>query len=183
MVRVFTAIDIPDALKGSIALETRALGSLSGIKLADDTALHITLHFFEDLSHDQVEEVKAAMSISSESKFAVSLRGVDFFDRKRPKVVFIKVAEGADRIRHIYYGLRGLVKDPGIEWEHRDFIPHLTIARVNGYSASLNSKLEDFAESHTGEFGSFVCNRIVLKRSDFTEHGVVHTELHGWDLL
>lgn len=183
MVRVFTAIDIPGTLRDKIAIEMQALRSVEGVRLVDDAALHITLHFFEDLSYNQIEEVKAAMSILRKPRFVVSLYGVDFFDRKKPNVVFISVSEGADRIRNIYYELRKLVKDPSIVWGHRDFVPHLTVARVKGYSDSLNSKLEDFAESHTGEFGSFVCNRIVLKRSEFTEHGVVHTELQGLDLL
>lgn len=183
MVRVFTAIDIPDTIKSRIAAEMRVLGRLGGVRLVDDTALHITLHFFGDLNYNQIEEIKAAMSVLDKPRFRVSLRGVGFFDRKRPKVVFIEVAEGADMIREIYYELRGLVKDPGIGWEHRDFVPHLTIARVNGYSDSLNRSLEDFAVSHTEEFGSFVCDRIVLKRSDFTGRGVVHTELQGYDLL
>lgn len=182
MVRVFTAIDVPYALKSRIVKEMQALRSVIGVRPVDDTALHITLHFFENLSYNQIEEVKAAMGMLRKPRFTISLRGVGFFDSKRPKVVFIRVAEGADRIREIYYELRDLVKDPGIEWERRDFVPHLTVARVNGYSDSLDGELEDFAVSHTNELGSFVCDRIVLKRSDSTKEGVVHTELQGCDL-
>ena len=57
MVRVFTAIDVPYALKSRIVKEMQALRSVIGVRPVDDTALHITLHFFENLNYNQIEEV------------------------------------------------------------------------------------------------------------------------------
>ena len=182
MVRAFTAIDVPAELRMKVYDDCEELNRYGLVRRVGEESLHITLHFFENLGDKQLEKVIGVMDSLDEARFAVSLGGIDFFDRHRPKVIFVKVVEGADRIGRIRSGLSASFSNLGITTELGGFVPHLTVGRVKRYQKGLDEALEDFAAKHSGEIGIFNCDGIVLKRSDFTGKEVVHTELHRVEL-
>ncbi|MEM3227825.1 MAG: RNA 2',3'-cyclic phosphodiesterase [Candidatus Micrarchaeaceae archaeon] len=175
--RAFTAIDVPDSIKDRIAEVEKELEG-GGMRLADRESLHITLHFLGEIKDSTAEKVEKLMDRISARPFEISLGGIGFFEPGRPRVVFIGIEKGKEEINEIYEQLRAPMLEMGLRLDNREFLPHLTIARVKPWLHLSMEALEEFARGHAESFGSFTCNCICLKRSDFSGGKVKHTIIY-----
>jgi 2'-5' RNA ligase len=181
--RVFTAIDIPDEIKGRVYDRMEDLRRVGTIRFVDTESLHITLNFFGDLNKIQLAHVIKALNNLNETRFPVSLGGFDFFGGRRPEVIFIGVMEGAEDIRSIHSKLLDSLEGIVIPRGTNRFVPHLTVGRVRQYQKNMDKILSGFAAMHSDNIGTFICDRIVLKKSEFASGKVVHVELQRRLLL
>jgi 2'-5' RNA ligase len=176
--RAFTAIDIPKEIKARINDASKQLRSIDGARLVDEDSMHITLHFLGEISDAQADHLKEAMASIDFAPFEISIKGIGFFEPERPRVVFAGLEKGAEEVKRLYALLYDPIIKLGIRLEEREYIPHLTIARLKFAGTHSARLLERFAEEHKEEFGSFECKSVALKRSDFTSGGVKHTTLY-----
>jgi len=140
--------------------------------------LHITMFFLGYLDLGQVEGVKALLSRLSVRRFPVSLGGVGTFDADRPRVVFVNITKGAKELEDIYARLSGGISALRIRMDERGFAPHLTIARVKGFSGREADAVKAFMSEFEGhDFGSFACCSIRLKSSVLTRAGPKYADL------
>lgn len=178
--RAFIAIEIPDELKDAMIELERTLG-LDGLVFVKKEALHITLQFLGEIDDAQAERVKAALGAIKFHPFTARLSGLSYFSPDFIRVVFVKVAGGAQEISELYRLTADALSSAGIKFEREAYTPHLTIARVK--HVSDRSKLISLIERNADlEFGSFSVNSLVFKKSVLTGEGPVYTDLYKLEL-
>jgi len=174
-IRAFLAIPLsPEAVEAVSRISGRLRSRLPEARFVPRHQLHLTLHFFEALSRDQVEAVQEAMRCAALSSrpFSIEFHGLGVFgDRKRPRVLWLGVREGALPCRDLHARLSEELSARGVAVEGRPFSPHLTLARFRtppsgGLDAVLGSALGPIRDQ---------ASRIVLFESRLTPHGAEHT--------
>ena len=137
--RVFIAINIPEIIKnkiGNLISLSKKANSNPLIKYVKPEILHLTLHFLGELEPSQIETVKNVMLRLAGNYSAANLTTGNinaFPNLKNPQVVFLETNEKNGRI------IIGLQKNLGEELEkfkidvdHRNWKPHITLARIKG---------------------------------------------------
>jgi 2'-5' RNA ligase len=173
--RVFMAVDLPDALKDGITMLSKELGAC-GVRMVSKDAMHITLCFIGEVEENRIEGIKKVMDGIKAKPFELTMKGVGTFDPRMPRVVFIEIDKGGDELKGIYDQLRSGLEAIGLGMESREYTPHLTLARVRDPHRSREC-LDRFLKTHKEDFGGFVCDSIKLKKSTFTGGDVVHSVL------
>lgn len=179
LVRSFVAIDIDDAqiLKRIEELQREFMRLGLDAKLVEKENLHITLRFLGEIPAARVEEVARSLSTLKFAKFQIWLSGVGVFpDLNRPRVVWIGVTKGSEELVRLAELVRSLVDRYAAHVEDREFTPHLTIARVK--SGRGVEKLREFVKQKaSADFGSFVVDKVKLKKSVLTPRGPIYSDI------
>ena len=157
--RAFISIDIPERIKREIAAHTSQMKSRC---ITPTTAenLHISVLFMGSIDDSQLSAAQNALDAISVHDFYISLGGVEFFDGENPRVAYIGINEGAVHIKSISdaisASLKGIVRTDG-----REFIPHLTIARIKGNCGEEIKALKAVSITE----GRFKCDSIKIIES------------------
>ncbi len=135
-IRAFVALPIPDPVRESLAALLRAAAPpRSPVRWVAPGSIHLTLKFLGEVEPEKIEAAKAALSNFSWNlaPFAFTLSGVGAFPGlKRPRVLWVGVTDGADRVVALAEKVEGALASLGFPREERAFSPHLTVGRVNG---------------------------------------------------
>ncbi|MCL4373788.1 MAG: RNA 2',3'-cyclic phosphodiesterase [Candidatus Marsarchaeota archaeon] len=173
-IRAFIAIDVPKQIRQDIA---SLLSGLNGFRPVDEANMHITLFFLGDITSEQVECVKAVMDRASFAPFDISINGVGAFTASMPRVLFVGISQGSDKIKGVFHGMQGGIAEC-CDIEERDFVPHITIARARDVHSSARAAKEFIEKYSSRDFGQFLCNAIALKKSVLTSSGPEYTDLY-----
>jgi 2'-5' RNA ligase len=156
MPRLFTALELPDAVVSQLAL---ARGGVVGARWLEPEDYHVTLRFIGDIDARAAREVDEALEDIRRPKALVRFEGLSWFGGDKPRAIVAKVradpalmdlqADQERRLRRI-----------GIEPETRKYTPHVTLARLRGVGqASVASYL---ASRGALIAESFIAGRFVL---------------------
>ncbi|MDE1767950.1 MAG: RNA 2',3'-cyclic phosphodiesterase [Candidatus Micrarchaeota archaeon] len=173
--RAFTGIDLPDQIKESIAgAQARLAGN--GIVPVNKAHLHITMHFFPQISDGQAAKVINAIDTQNLSEFEVEVKGVSYFGGSDVRVVYAGVEDPEGSIKTIYDQISSELSKNSVPFDVKGaYLPHVTIAR----SKSRNPYLRQFiADNLNYEFGRFAVKGIFFKKSVLTQKGPVYTDLY-----
>jgi 2'-5' RNA ligase len=144
--RLFTAIDLPEAARSAIAAErahliSRAGERAAGLRLVPVDHLHITLVFIGEMAEARGTAIIGAMADPLRmAPFELTLAGLGVFPtRGVPRALWIGVRRGRDDAAALHSLVAVRLRPYGIS-EPRAFRPHLTIgrwgtSRVSGRSA------------------------------------------------
>lgn len=172
--RAFIAIDLPEEIKSNI-LELDKTIPKHNLTFVGDSALHITIHFFADISDVQASKVIDIINGTSPGKFKVALTGISYFGGDDIRVVFAKIDDPSGRISRLYEDMGSKFTNEKISFDRkRSFVPHATIARCRGGTARLMKFIEQHSEYDLGEFE---VTKISFMKSDQTQGGHVYTTL------
>jgi 2'-5' RNA ligase len=103
------------------------------VRWVREDGLHLTLRFLGSTPEPMVAGVGRAMALVASGGFPAPLavgRGGAFPSPKRPRVLWLGVVQGADRLRVRAEDLDAQLVAVGWPAEDRPFRPHLTLARV-----------------------------------------------------
>ncbi|MEM4368163.1 MAG: RNA 2',3'-cyclic phosphodiesterase [Candidatus Anstonellales archaeon] len=166
--RVFLAIDVPYSEHLDKIYDI--LSKDGYCKLVNKDILHLTIHFYGELSERQVNIFKEILKTIDFPKFEYELNGIGFFPNH-------------DEIQVIWVGFESIM----IEAFYREvkkkfqfqpkqkFVPHITIARA---SQRLDDEVyEKLLELQSEWFGSGIVNSLKLKKSTLTPNGPIYEDL------
>jgi 2'-5' RNA ligase len=128
MPRLFTAIEIPEAIRLRLSLIRAPLG---GAKWIDPDNMHITLRFAGDIDRRTADEFASLLAGVRARPFVVSIRGVGAFGSREPRVLWAGVDAGED-LDALYRANERAARGAGLEPEGRAFKAHVTLARMRG---------------------------------------------------
>lgn len=152
MPRLFTGLELPEAVVGQLALMR---GGVVGARWLEPDDFHITLRFIGDVDGAVARDIAETLDDTRRPKFPVRFEGLSWFGGDKPRAIVAKVkpepalmdlqAEQERRLRRI-----------GLEPETRKFTPHVTLAYLRGVGqASVANYLAArgalFADSFTAE--------------------------------
>ncbi len=180
-IRSFIAIDIedPEIVSRIIRVQEEILSSDAKLKPVERQNLHFTLKFLGDVDEARIELVISTMRevLESFEPFSMHLRGVGAFPRvSRPNVVWIGVDEGRDIFIAMAKELDRSLAKLGFKREKKGFEPHLTVARVKGYSGDLPEVIRRVSDV---DIGIVHVEEIRLKKSTLTPQGPIYETLYS----
>jgi len=193
--RLFVALDIPDAIRDRIA---RFVEGVSGFapdaRWAKPESLHITLKFIGEQLEPAVEQIKQVLSTIESSAPEIHFRGYGFFPTAKSARVFWIGMEATPQLAALAAAIDDKMPALGISKEDRAFGPHLTLARGAGSSGSPRRNKRDrpnrvfqrlqekLAALPTSEFGTMTPRSFFLYQSQLSPKGSKYTKLVEFDL-
>ena len=128
MPRLFTGLELPDAVVDELALMR---GGVVGARWLEPEDYHVTLRFIGDIDGGAARDVAETLGDIRRPKAPVRFEGLSWFGGDKPRAIVAKVkpepalmdlqAEQERRLRRI-----------GLEPESRKYTPHVTLARLRG---------------------------------------------------
>jgi 2'-5' RNA ligase len=199
LMRAFIAVDLAvDVVSAIEALVRKIEGQVRGARWVAPKNLHLTLRFIGE-SDDQTLSALSetvASTVREFQSFALGFRGIGFFPSvKRPRVLWVGIDQPPKVLLELQRTLEASARKHGFEPEHRDFSPHLTIARFR--KPQSDPRFVELARE-LGEhvFGVSLVEDVVLYRSILRPSGAeyhvirrfplqkqVNSELTGYCLL
>jgi 2'-5' RNA ligase len=126
MPRLFTAIEIPEAMRLRLSL-LRA--PIDGAKWVQPENMHITLRFAGDVDGHTADEFADLLADVSLPPFTVSIVGGGAFGGRDPRTLWAGVEAGPE-LDALYRANERAARAAGLEPSPRDFHPHVTLARM-----------------------------------------------------
>jgi len=130
-VRLFVALDLPDAVRRALAELIANLKPKSrGARWVQPENLHITLKFIGHVANEKLSPIQSELSsIPTAQPIELHFRGMGFFPNERhPRAFWCGVA-GSPNLAELAADIDRALVPLGIEAETRPFTPHLTLAR------------------------------------------------------
>lgn len=157
-VRAFIALDLDEPTRAWAAEMQTWLKSLCGkadwrMRWVRPENLHFTLKFLGQVEVERIPALQDQLrSFGDQPALSPSLEGLGSFPPTgRPKVLFLRVAEGFEAMAQLAEAVEERTQSLGFERERKAFHPHLTLGRVNRAKSSLAALLEQ-ARSRSGSF-------------------------------
>jgi 2'-5' RNA ligase len=154
-IRTFVAIATSSTLqKRAASLIERLRCSDANVSWVKPDNLHLTIKFVGDVPNTEVSHVCRAVGnavVGSHGPFAVSYEGMGAFpNRERPKVIWIGVDQGSDRLVQLHASVDNSLSELGFLPERRPYQPHLTVGRLrrpvpDPQLCELMEQYEDFS--------------------------------------
>ena len=183
--RLFVALPVADDVRTAVAelmtavagasIDERAFGQPRWVRVE---GLHVTMRFLGATPDEKQPALAAALRAAAVgvAPFEIALSGGGAFpNAARPRVLWIGIAEGADRIESLVERLAAQLEPLGWPRESRPFTPHLTLARTDGVPGA-DERARTLAELAHDVRLSWTADRIILYRS-IVGHGPTRYEV------
>jgi len=190
--RLFVALDIPDAVRNAIAgyVDELRRAAPEG-KWVRDESYHVTLKFIGEWPRDVSEVIEVLQKVEA-AQVTLSIRGNGFFPNvKEPRVFWVGIEADA-HLAPLAYKVDEACAVLGIEGERRDFSPHLTLARSGSGSPrpkkdersvpSMKRLAERIAGMPSPDFGTIHATEFFLYESKLSPSGAKYTKLKAFPL-
>jgi 2'-5' RNA ligase len=158
--RLFVALDLPPAVRRGLAeLGAKLSPFVTGARWTRPEGMHVTLKFIGHIPDERLPEFRAALApIRSAESVELRYRGVRFFpNSRRPRVLYCGV-NASPNLAELAAQAGRAVEPLGVARESRDFVPHLTLARLDSsdckelVSAVEGTQHTDFGTARETEF-------------------------------
>lgn len=183
--RLFVALDLPDAVRHSLAHVIEQLKpKCREARWVRPESMHLTLKFIghavADGDTQTLGELRAALStVNSSGPIELHFRGVGFFpNERRPRVVWCGI-QATPNLAQIAGEIDRLLEPLGIAREKRDFIPHLTLARIDP-PCRVDALARAAEQLQSADFGSARETRFFLFESKLKPSGAEYTKIETY---
>ena len=187
-VRVFVAVELPDAVKAEFSGLVSAIDSLGmkGVRTVRAQGIHLTLKFLGDVSIDLIPEIEAVMDSSADqiAPFDLSLGDAGVFPNLRAaRVLWVGVAGDLDSLGRLQQRVEGSLAELGFTPERRRFNPHITAGRVRDRVSNADRRrVTETLLSHEYARPPIRVESISLIRSTLHPDGAVYEPIYGVSL-
>ncbi|MFA5059898.1 MAG: RNA 2',3'-cyclic phosphodiesterase [Candidatus Omnitrophota bacterium] len=185
-VRSFIAVEISKESQELIRQCQEYLkGANADIKWVDPNNSHLTLKFLGEISENQINEVKKALSRVSRhfSVFPFELSELGGFPSlEKPRTIWIGGKKGQDKTRQLSEAIKNELIEAGFpKGEHQEFNAHITLGRLRSshHCSDLIKALNEYSIDFpiTQEI-----DKIILFKSTLTAKGPIYEPLEGFIL-
>ena len=179
--RLFTGLDLPPDLVGSLEHLLRRLKPAARIAWSPPANLHVTTKFIGEWPEARLPELKTALGrLPAREPIRGAVRRVGFYPNPHsPRIFWCGIeAPGLDRLAD---DTDGATASLGVAREERAYSPHLTLARIRD-RIDLQPLREAIAALDSLEFGAFEARSWFLYQSTLKPGGSVYTKLAEFPL-
>ena len=137
--RLFIGIELDEPARTACAAAARRLRDRLtqrrvglDVRWVPEENLHITLWFLGEVQDAEATRLSDALQSTWQTlPFPITIAGAGAFPPSGPpRILWLGVTDGAERMRQLYAELAERVEPLGFERERRPYHPHVTIARV-----------------------------------------------------
>ncbi len=137
------------------AVRSRLIDMMEGIENArwqNDAQLHITLRFLGDMDASDANDLAEALGRIQVPPFDLAIEGVGHFERKGvPRALWARLSP-TDALTLLKKKIDHAARNLGLPDDHRKFVPHITLARLNSHSGSIGGFLARHGDLHSPGF-------------------------------
>ena len=185
-IRTFVAVPVSDEVRVRVAeVEDKLRGVGADVKWVAPENIHLTVKFLGNVEVSVIEDLSAGLraALTGLSCFGAILAGMGTFPegRRYPRVVWMGITEGNDRLRDLASKVDHACSALGFEMEERPFRPHLTIGRVRRGSGALVELADEVGALEFNPLKLDV-DRVNLMRSKLSPKGPTYTVLESFNL-
>lgn len=183
--RVFAAIELPDAVRGALEnLRGRLRACGARVAWPRPENIHLTLRFFGELDETAVAAAAAHLEAACARAAPIPLvvRGAGAFpNTRRPSVLWAGVVCENDALAALQAETESAAQAVGLPREGRAFHPHITLGRVRSPrdAGRLSRALEDGRDF---DAGAFTAAALTLFASELRPEGARYTALQRFPL-
>ena len=168
MIRLFVALEIPEAVRTRLALLE---GGVPGARWASEEQMHLTLRFIGEVDENVAHDIDDALAGIRAPGFTLELAGVGEFGGKNPRALWAGVRSN-EALLHLQKKIETALHRIGLPAEERKFSAHVTLARLR---AAPREKIVQFLTHHAlFASGPFPVSRFVLFSSQLGSGGSVY---------
>lgn len=166
MHRLFIAIRPPAAIRAGLL---PLMNGIKGARWQDDAQLHLTLRFVGETDRHRANGLAEALVKIRFRPFEIALGGMGCFERKGYPHTLWAGVHPRDALAQLHRKIDRACIEAGIPPDERSYFPHITLARLNRSTGSIDGFLAEHAglasppftvtgfalfESHLGQGGS-----------------------------
>ncbi len=140
--RLFVALDLPSSLRTRLSWMS---GGLPGARWVPPENYHVTLRFIGEVAGWQAEELDHALAGLRAKGFELVLSGVGAFEKGGKVTSLWAGVERNPALDHLQAKVETALQRAGLERERRRFVPHVTLAKVEGVPAE---KIASWVQGH-----------------------------------
>jgi 2'-5' RNA ligase len=183
--RLFIAIEIPEAVKKELAIAQARL-RVAGVDASWTRAegMHLTLKFMGEVTDQRVPEIMSGLRKAAEGigPLGLSVSGVGTFPNpKNARVVWIGLAGDIEKLARLQVAVENAMVFLGMAREERKFTPHLTLGRIK-YIRSRDQWIKTLEEIKDISLPGFEVISVSLMKSELKPAGAVYTEMGSVEL-
>jgi RNA 2',3'-cyclic 3'-phosphodiesterase len=182
--RLFVALDIPDAVRDALTTIIRPLRELCpSARWVRIEGAHLTLKFIGETPPERAEEIRSALhKAPMPGPIELQFAGLGFFpSSRRPRVLWAGVIAGTE-LRELAASIEAQLEPLGIPRDALDFSPHITLARFD--SPKGLDPLRAIVKKLTApEFGRTSARQFHLYKSVLKRRGAEYTRLASYDIV
>ncbi len=142
MHRLFIGLRPPAPIRTQLLA---GMGGIPGARWQSDAQLHLTLRYVGEVERPLAEDIALALGQVHGPQIEVSLSGTGQFEsRGRPNAIWAGVRPH-DALAQLHRKLDQAMVRLGLEPERRAYLPHITLARLNGPANIADRYLADHA--------------------------------------
>ena len=180
MIRVFLAIELPDALRPGLAqVQGELKGSRADVRWVPAGNIHLSLKFFGNVPDEEIETLALAVrqEAATATPFQLQVTAAGAFPSPRaPRVVWLGLGGDLLPLNRLYYGLEKAFAALGYPPESRAFNPHLTLGRVKS-PANRERLAKMLAKMPPVDWPPFEVKELILFQSVLSPQGSKYTPL------
>jgi RNA 2',3'-cyclic 3'-phosphodiesterase len=140
MPRLFTGLELPDAVAGQLALMR---GGVVGARWMEPGDYHITLRFIGDVDARTARDIDETLADIRRPKALVPFEGLSWFGGDKPRAIVAEVKTDPE-LMNLQAEQERCLRRIGLQPETRKYTPHVTLARLrNVRQASVASYLSE----------------------------------------
>lgn len=142
--------------------------------------MHLTLIFLGQRPTDQLTSIAAAASevTAAFQPLRLEIKNLGVFAHwRRPRVLWAGMRDRTRQIAELHDRLTVAMQPFDYSSEHRDYHPHLTLARFKSLKGTAQVQ-QIIASQKPFKFGPFDVHELTLFKSELHPDGARHTALH-----
>lgn len=184
--RLFVGVELDDHVRAACAVAAldlqerlrRARANLA-VRWIAEPNLHITLWFLGEVPDDKTAAIADALRLAwSTAAFTLTVSGSGAFPTSgAPRIVWLGVTEGGDRLADLYQELAVRLMPLGFEPERRSYQPHLTLGRVKEAGRTSWRTARSALTREAPRYGSCQVRAVTLFRSRLSPTGARYEPL------
>lgn len=143
MHRLFAGFRPPAAIRAPLLA---LAGGVPGARWQNDAQLHCTLRYIGEVERPLAEDIAAALGAIRHAPFQLAVAGVGAFEKGgRPNALWAGLRPH-DPPAQLHRKIDQALVRLGLEPERRAYLPHITLARMNGAAGAE----QEFLARHAG---------------------------------
>ncbi|MBK8130079.1 MAG: RNA 2',3'-cyclic phosphodiesterase [bacterium] len=181
--RLFIAIMLPDQWQVILRQPQEKIGWLGrGVKWVEPENLHLTLKFLGDTPDDLLPRIESDVEevCRDIGPFKLAIQGVGCFPNKsRPRAYWAGLTP-SKALKSLQGGIAERMDALGFEPEEKEFVPHLTVARIKepiGKERMTQAFLNFALQSD-----SFTVTEVSMVKSTLRQEGPIYSVLRNFPL-
>ncbi len=172
--RCFIALEAVDPLRDHLEEHLRRFRPRTGVNWVKNENLHLTLLFLGDVDSTRMPELEEIVDecVCRRRPLWLSLRGLDLFPAKSPRLIWASLDARDDEPRLLHKGLLSQTRQAGFEPDSKPLRLHITLGRIKRQlpvwleEEILQSEVDSAWQPHT----AVTLYRSVLKPEGPTYH-------------